>query len=60
MTREIPPVPDDDVLGCGRTLSKLVSSRCQAAVLYLTDGGKDDPSRKYTDGQLADLRERSE
>jgi LmbE family N-acetylglucosaminyl deacetylase len=41
---------DDDVIGCGGTLYKHVSSGNTVSVIYLTDGKKGDPS--FTDEDL--------
>ena len=30
--------PDDEVLGCGGTIAKLVDKKCEVKVLFLSDG----------------------
>jgi LmbE family N-acetylglucosaminyl deacetylase len=37
------PHPDDDVIGCGGTLSKHVAAGSHVTSVYLTDGGRGDP-----------------
>ena len=51
------PHPDDDVVGCGGTLVRHLKSGCRVAVVYLTDGRKGDPTGRYTEDELAVLRE---
>jgi LmbE family N-acetylglucosaminyl deacetylase len=51
------PHPDDDVIGCGGTLARLVASGCGVTVLYLTDGAKGDPTGTYAESRLVELRE---
>jgi LmbE family N-acetylglucosaminyl deacetylase len=52
------PHPDDDVIGCGGTLARLVVSGSDVTVLYLTDGAKGDPTGTYAKSQLVELRKR--
>ena len=30
--------PDDEVLGCGGTIAKLIDNKCKVKVLFLSDG----------------------
>lgn len=34
------PHPDDEIIGCGGTLAKLIAARARVAVLYATDGAQ--------------------
>jgi LmbE family N-acetylglucosaminyl deacetylase len=51
------PHPDDDVIGCGGTIAKLVAHGCEVTVLYLTDGRKGDPTGHFAESRLVELRE---
>lgn len=39
----IAPHPDDDVIGCGGTITKSIKNQCQIKVVYITDGSGGDP-----------------
>ena len=51
----IAPHPDDEVLGCGGTIYKLVKSGAEVFVAILTNASKTDPV-KYTDEKLLNVR----
>ena len=42
----IAPHPDDEVLGCGGTIVKLVALGYSVSVLYLSSGDKDQKARE--------------
>lgn len=62
------PHMDDEVLGCGGTLAKLVRSGAEALVVYLTDGSRGDASlnaarlgageRRRAEAALSEVRRR--
>ena len=38
--------PDDEVLGCGGTIAKLIDQSCQVKVIFLSDGESSRFNRK--------------
>lgn len=52
------PHPDDDVIGCGGSLSLLAGRLARCTIVYMTDGSKSHPnSRRFPGPVLAALRE---
>ncbi len=50
--------PDDDVIGCGGTISHVARSGGSVGVAYLTDGSRSHPgSRSHSPEDIRDLRE---
>lgn len=55
----ISPHPDDDVVGCGGTLSRAASQGCDVRVLYVTDGSASHiRSKRFPPATVARIRER--
>ena len=51
----ISPHPDDEVFGCGGTLTLLKRNNCTIRIVVVTDGGKGDPLNKHG-GMVCALR----
>lgn len=43
------PHPDDETLGCGATIARLVARGAHVAVVIVSDGGKGDPEGRWGD-----------
>ena len=57
-TMVIAPHPDDESLGCGGAIAKLVDLGAEVRVVFVSDGTKSHPnSRRYPAEALRDLRE---
>ena len=54
----VAPHPDDDVLGCGGTIARLITQGVEIDILYVTDGAASHRgSRQYPPWRLRMLRE---
>ena len=53
----IAPHPDDDTIGCGGTLARLVGRGSRIDVTYVTDGSRSHTSQLFSRERLRDLRE---
>ncbi len=54
----VAPHPDDDVIGCGGTLSRLARRDARISVSYITDGSASHvKSRRFPPAVLRDIRE---
>ena len=51
------PHPDDEWIGCGGTLAKLVQNDCAIRVVIVTDGAQGDPECRFA-GNVSEMRRR--